>query len=172
MPDNERNQWNGRQIHNAVRTAAALAQFKPEDANRLVVKHFKKVEKASKEFDNYLEETRGQDELAIAHSNQDRADPRKADLYKQKPANSRLYRSRASSDGYDRQSGGIDLASIPNSRFDTSKPSGRQVRKSKRSVVEDDEDDEEEEDYTGRRQSRTNGRAAGEARDEELSDDE
>lgn len=171
MPDHERNQWNGRQIHNAVRTAAALAQFRQEDGNRVKIKHFEQVEKASKEFDDYLEETRGQDELAIAHTNQDRADPRKADLYEQRPVNSKLARSRASNDGYDRQLGGVNLASMPKSRSGTAQPPARSGRRSRKNVVDDDEvdEDDEEENHTGRRQSRTKG---GAARDEDEDDDD
>ncbi|EME85371.1 uncharacterized protein MYCFIDRAFT_16922, partial [Pseudocercospora fijiensis CIRAD86] len=58
--DDNRRPWNGRQIHNAVRTAAALAAFQKK--NTLTVEHLKQVEKASEEFDKYLFDTHGTDD--------------------------------------------------------------------------------------------------------------
>ncbi|KAK6431112.1 hypothetical protein LTR95_012728 [Oleoguttula sp. CCFEE 5521] len=78
--ENQQNPWNGRQIQNAVRTMAALAAFDPDGDTRLKRSHFRRIAHASKAFDQYLEETRGQDDLAMAHTNQERLDPRKFDL--------------------------------------------------------------------------------------------
>ena len=158
MEDADRNPWNGRQIHNAVRTAAALASFKAENKNRLTPRHFKKVEKASREFDKYLENTRGQDDLSIAHMVQDRADPRKTDLYQQKPITPKLPRSRPSNDGYDRLPAGLgslELSGAGRSRVGTPQQPAR--RKPKKELLSDDEVDEEM--SVNRRQRRTNGGA-------------
>jgi len=168
VEDDKRNPWNGRQIHNAVRTAAALASFKAENNNRLTPRHFRKVEKASREFDRYLENTRGQDDLSIAHTMQDRADPRKADMYQDKPITPKLPRSRPSNDGHDRLPAGLELSSAGR-RVSTPQQPARQIRNSKKEMLSDDEVDEELSIY--RRQRRTNGGAKREE-DGLVSDDE
>ena len=69
--------WNGRQIKNAFMSAIALAYYKvPESQQvRLGVSHFKKVAKASKEFDDYMTRTQaGRDAATFALLNQIRAD--------------------------------------------------------------------------------------------------
>ncbi|KAI0885474.1 P-loop containing nucleoside triphosphate hydrolase protein [Annulohypoxylon maeteangense] len=51
--------WNGRQIRNAFQTAIAIAKYEAKDSNEpptLTVKHFRKVAKTAKEFDQYLME--------------------------------------------------------------------------------------------------------------------
>jgi len=69
--------WNGRQIKNAFMSAIALAHYRvPEGSRvRLGVTHFKKVAKASKEFDDYLTRTQaGRDAATVAMHNQLRFD--------------------------------------------------------------------------------------------------
>lgn len=183
-PQDERNPWNGRQLHNAVRTAAALAAFKAENKNRLLVKHFKQVEKASQEFDHYLEETRGHDDLSHAHHIQDRADPRKADLYQRMPTRNSTRRSRGLHENYG-SIPGLEFPSSDRSRLSTPKQAARQGRNNKQGSARDDDEDEDEDEDTcnrRRRQRSTSGRThkpknanAGADRDdddEELSEDD
>jgi hypothetical protein len=87
--------WNGRQIHNAFRTAAALAEYEVQDTQdkrirrpglasntsddqptraRLEVEHFKIVADASHQFDAYISETTGGTEAERALIDRDRAD--------------------------------------------------------------------------------------------------
>ena len=69
--------WNGRQIKNAFMSAIALAHYRIPEGNRvrLGVTHFKKVAKASKDFDDYLTRTQaGRDATTVAMHNQLRAD--------------------------------------------------------------------------------------------------
>ena len=107
--DKERIPWNGRQIHNAVRTAAALATFNKEDRMIMQLKHFKKVEKASQDFDKYLLETRGHDELELAAKSQQRMDPRKADLYSPEAVASRKPRGQQTHNGFVNRAQGVGL---------------------------------------------------------------
>ena len=53
--------WNGRQIHNACQTAAALAEFDAE--GKLGREHLDAVADASREFDKYLKVTHGHDDI-------------------------------------------------------------------------------------------------------------
>ena len=69
--------WNGRQIKNAFMSAIALAHYNvPESQQvRLGVSHFKKVAKASKDFDDYMMRTQaGRDAATWALLHQIRAD--------------------------------------------------------------------------------------------------
>lgn len=69
--------WNGRQIKNAFMSAIALANYRVPQGEmvRLGVSHFKKVAKASKEFDDYLTRTQaGRDSATFAMQHQLRAD--------------------------------------------------------------------------------------------------
>jgi len=69
--------WNGRQIKNAFMSAIAIAHYRVDEGKRvrLGVTHFKKVAKASKEFDDYLTRTQaGRDAATFAMHNQLRAD--------------------------------------------------------------------------------------------------
>lgn len=64
--------WNGRQIHNACQTAAALAKF--ENKGVLTSAHLDTVAKASQDFDLYLKATHGMDDYGRAAREQDRGD--------------------------------------------------------------------------------------------------
>lgn len=69
--------WNGRQIKNAFMSAIALAHYGVPPAERVKLKigHFKKVAKASKEFDDYLTRTHaGVDTATFALHQNIRAD--------------------------------------------------------------------------------------------------
>lgn len=66
-------QWNGRQIRNAFQTALALAEFETQKARRkkkaeedsvvtISAKHFQTIALASREFDEYLQQTHGRTE--------------------------------------------------------------------------------------------------------------
>lgn len=69
--------WNGRQIKNAFMSAIALAHYNVPEGHqvRLGISHFKKVAKASKEFDDYMMRTQaGRDAATWALLNQIRAD--------------------------------------------------------------------------------------------------
>lgn len=69
--------WNGRQIKNAFMSAIALANYNVPDGHqvRLGTSHFKKVARASKEFDDYMTRTQaGRDASTWALLNQIRAD--------------------------------------------------------------------------------------------------
>lgn len=64
--------WNGRQIHNACQTAAALAEF--QSRNKLSSEHLEAVAQTSREFDEYLKSTHGGDDFDRAKSVMDRGD--------------------------------------------------------------------------------------------------
>lgn len=69
--------WNGRQIRNAFQTAVALAEFEARKENKpgpeVTKSHFRRVAKATKEFDEYLMQVnQGYDEEKIALRDQDR----------------------------------------------------------------------------------------------------
>ena len=70
--------WNGRQIHNAFQTAAALAEYEAmennEDRAKLEVAHFKTVADASHQFDRYIAETIGGNDAERALNDRERAD--------------------------------------------------------------------------------------------------
>jgi hypothetical protein len=73
--------WNGRQIHNAFRTATALAEYEALEGYeeqpitaRLEVEHFKIVSEASHLFDSYITETIGGTDAERALNDRDRAD--------------------------------------------------------------------------------------------------
>lgn len=77
-------QWNGRQIRNAFQTAVALAEFKAKQVSTqqsgstsvrpvLEIKQFKLLVKASKQFNDYLHRTHGDDEDRRAELDQVRA---------------------------------------------------------------------------------------------------
>lgn len=61
ISDRQATHWNGRQIHNACQTAAALAAYHAKDGAtpRLTKKELDAVALASKEFDDFLTRTRG-----------------------------------------------------------------------------------------------------------------
>ena len=71
--------WDGRQIRNAFQTALALAEFDQGDgkAVKLTKYHFEKVTQASEDFDQYLQDTRGVDDLDWAKDKQERNDKSK-----------------------------------------------------------------------------------------------
>ena len=75
--------WNGRQIRNAFQTAIALAEWlakkegpdpetKEARAAKLTANSFKKVAKASAEFDDYLERAHGAGEAQRAYLSKER----------------------------------------------------------------------------------------------------
>ncbi|KAL3449529.1 hypothetical protein BJX65DRAFT_306078 [Aspergillus insuetus] len=75
--------WNGRQIRNALLTAAALARYdqhsaksKPYDGSThgITGKHFRIVAKASWGFDQYLHETKGKSNAQLARYTGTRSD--------------------------------------------------------------------------------------------------
>lgn len=77
-------QWNGRQIRNAFQTAVALSEFKAKQLSArhpgsasvspvLEIKQFKLLVKASKQFNDYLHRTHGDDEDQRAVLDQVRA---------------------------------------------------------------------------------------------------
>ena len=70
--------WNGRQIHNAFQTAAALAEYEALETHKksanLEVAHFKTVADASHQFDRYISETIGGSESERALNDRERAD--------------------------------------------------------------------------------------------------
>lgn len=83
-------QWNGRQIRNAFQTAVALAEFKTSVKEKqhseetpspkakspvLNLVHFKVIARASIDFNEYLLETHGYDEVTLAKRAFLRADP-------------------------------------------------------------------------------------------------
>ena len=70
--DGELRPWNGRQIHNACQTAAALAEF--QNGGVLTTDHLDAVNLASKEFDKYLMATHGKDDMARASETGARGD--------------------------------------------------------------------------------------------------
>lgn len=80
----EQMQWNGRQIRNGFQTAVALAEFKAKQSSAqhpglepvrpvLEIKQFKLLVKASKQFNDYLHRTHGDDEEQRAVLDQVRA---------------------------------------------------------------------------------------------------
>lgn len=81
MEKEDRRPLNGRQIHNAVRTAAALAAFDSKD-KVLTKEHLKSVDKASRQFDQYLHEVHGTDDIGLAERNLVRADDKFADIFR------------------------------------------------------------------------------------------
>jgi hypothetical protein len=86
--------WNGRQIRNAFQTATAIALYEAHMNNanrlrdskganaaaadalppRLQRRHFEKVAHATLQFDEYMEETIGKDDVKAAWARGDRAD--------------------------------------------------------------------------------------------------
>ncbi|KAK6410422.1 hypothetical protein LTR95_018210 [Oleoguttula sp. CCFEE 5521] len=107
----QQNPWNGRQIHNAVRTAAALAAFKPDGPMKLKRGHFRKIEEASKMFDQYLEDTRGgRDEVTTAQMKHDRRDWRMPDQNQQPSGSPGMMRAQATHVATDRRIYGINYA--------------------------------------------------------------
>ena len=70
--------WNGRQIHNAFQTAAALAEYEALSNNKetanLEVAHFKTVADASHQFDRYIAETIGGSDAERALNDRERSD--------------------------------------------------------------------------------------------------
>lgn len=69
--------WNGRQIHNACQTAAALAAFEAVEGQKptMTSKELDAVAEASREFDEYLRVTHGyQDDWDRAKASLDRGD--------------------------------------------------------------------------------------------------
>ena len=74
-----RSSWNGRQIRNAFQTAVAIAEaeaFSEKKQPEIKVEHFKLVAKVSAEFDNYLFQTRGMTDNAMAAQEATRDDSR------------------------------------------------------------------------------------------------
>jgi len=78
-------QWNGRQIRNAFQTAIALAEYQAQQIRKeyeiegvlppcLRKAHFETVAKASKHFDQYLEETVGSTATLAAEAHERRDD--------------------------------------------------------------------------------------------------
>lgn len=69
--------WNGRQIRNAFQTAIALAEFevrnKPDLNPVMTKRHFAKVSKAAREFDEYMGRVYGMDDEKRAARNYERA---------------------------------------------------------------------------------------------------
>lgn len=62
-------QWNGRQIRNSFQTALALAEFEAQRSKdpggsepKVTVKHFRTLALASRDFDEYLQQTHGRSE--------------------------------------------------------------------------------------------------------------
>ena len=69
--------WNGRQIHNACQTAAALAAYKANENQtpKITSKELDAVAEASREFDAYLKKTHGlRDDYDRAKEAQERGD--------------------------------------------------------------------------------------------------
>lgn len=59
--------WNGRQIYNACQTAVAIAQFQAKDGKaKMTEAHFDTIAKASRQFDEYLEQVLGGTDAEVA----------------------------------------------------------------------------------------------------------
>lgn len=70
------NRWNGRQIRNAFQVAASLARYearKEEAVPKMTVKHFRTIHSVTKDFDEFMYETRGKSSAGMAFERGDRA---------------------------------------------------------------------------------------------------
>lgn len=122
--------WNGRQIHNACQTAAALAEF--QDGGHLTGKHLDAVATASRDFDKYLKGTRGDDAFR-AKRQQDRDDGGYSNVELLQPMTPVSQSARSS---------GIGYAAADSSSTRRSSRKGLETRRTRHTELSSDDSDE------------------------------